>query len=154
MIRDYQERFYQPQYRQTKKIRENDYKLAKELAAWKFWVSSIWDDIEVKDIQIAHGITNPMKIGQDYPARVIVDLKGLSYQEVGLELVITLNGNNQPPKLIEKMEFNVESCVDSIAVYVLNVNIEKSGTYSYGLRLFPRNENLAHRQDFRYVKWL
>jgi glycogen phosphorylase len=154
MIRDYQERFYRPQYQQTKKIRESDYKLAKELAAWKFWVSSIWDDIEVVDIQIAHGITNPMKIGQDYPARVTIDLKGLSSLEVGLELVITLNGNNQPPKLVEKMEFDVESCVDSLAVYVLNVNIEKSGTYSYGLRLFPRNENLEHRQDFRYVKWL
>jgi glycogen phosphorylase len=154
MIRDYQSRFYLPQFQQTKKIREDDFKLAKELAAWKFWVSSIWDDIEVKDIQIAHGITKLMKIGQDYPARVVIDLKGLTCQEVGLELVITLNGSNQPPKLIEKMEFEVESCSDSIAVYVLKVNIQKAGTYSYGLRLFPRNENLAHRQDFRYVKWL
>jgi starch phosphorylase len=154
MLRDYQERFYQPQYQHTKRIKEDDYKLAKELAAWKFWVSSIWDDIEVKDIQIAHGITNPLKIGQDYPAKVIIDLKGLSCQEVGLELVITINGNNQPPKLVEKMEFDVESYEDGIAVYVLNVNIQKSGTYSYGLRLFPINENLEHRQDFRYVKWL
>ena len=47
------------------------------MAAWKFWVSSIWDEIEVKDIQIAHGITHPMKIGQGYPAKVVVDLKGL-----------------------------------------------------------------------------
>jgi hypothetical protein len=55
---------------------------------------------------------------------------------------------------VEKMEFDVESCEDGMAVYTLDVNIQKSGTYSYGLRLFPRNENLGHRQDFRYVKWL
>jgi glucan phosphorylase len=154
MMRDYHERFYLPQYKQTKKIRENDFTLAKELAAWKFKVSSVWDEIEVKDIQIAHGITNLMKIGQDYPARVVVDLKGLTCQDVGLELVVTTNGNGQPIKLVEKMEFSVESCIDNIATFILNVHLQKSGTYSYGLRLFPRHENLAHRQDFRYVKWL
>ena len=95
-----------------------------------------------------------MKIGQDYPAKVILDLKGLSPQEVGLELVITLNGNNTPPKLVQTMEFLVENGDDGTAVYSLDVNIEKSGTYSYGLRLFPKNEHLEHRQDFRYVKWL
>jgi glycogen phosphorylase len=154
MIRDYQDKFYLPQYKRTTKLTENDFKLAKELAAWKFWVSSIWDDIEVKDVQIAHGITNLMKIGQDYLARVVVDLKGLTSQEVGLELVITSNGNNQPLKLIEKMEFEVESSVDSITTYVLKVHIQKAGTYSYGLRLFPISDNMEHRQDFRYVKWI
>jgi glucan phosphorylase len=154
MIQDYQERFYQPQYQQTLKIREDDYKLAKDIAAWKFWVSSIWDDIEVKDIQIAHGITNPMKIGQDYPAKVVLDLKGLSPEEVGLELVITINGNNTPPKLVQTMEFLAENGENGTAVYSMDVTIEKSGTYSYGLRLFPKNEHLEHRQDFRYVKWL
>ncbi len=154
MIRDYQEKFYLPQYTRTLRLAENDFRLARELAAWKFWVSSIWDDIEIREVQIAHGITNLMHIGQDYPARVVVDLKGLSCQEVGLELVVTINGNNQPLKLVEKMEFKVESCIDGIATFTLDVHLQKAGTYSYGLRLFPKNENLAHRQDFRYVKWL
>jgi len=154
MMRDYHEKFYLPQYRQTLQIRENNFKLAKELAAWKYKISSIWNEIEVKDIQIAHGVTHLMKIGQDYPARVVVDLKGLSCSEVGLELVVTTNGNGQPTKLVEKMEFSVESCEGNVITYTLNVHLQKSGTYSYALRLFPRNENLAHRQDFRYVKWL
>jgi glycogen phosphorylase len=56
--------------------------------------------------------------------------------------------------MIDKMEFGVESCNDGIAVYILDVHIQKSGTYSYGLRLFPKNEHLPGRQDFRYVKWI
>ncbi len=154
MIRDYQEKFYQPQYSRTLSLVENDYQLAKELAAWKFRVSSIWDSIEVIDVQISHGVTNPMKIGQDYPAKAVIDLKGLSSEEVGLELVIALNGNSQPLKLIEKMEFSVENFENNIATYIIDVHLQKSGTYSYGLRLFPKNKNLSHRQDFRYVKWL
>jgi len=154
MIRDYQERFYMPQYLRTRKLIDDDFKIAKELAKWEYWVSSVWDQIEVKDVQISHGITNLMKIGQDYPARVVVDLKGLTSKDVGLELVIALNGNSQPLKLVEKMEFDVENCDGSIATFFRNIHIQKSGTYSYGLRLFPKNENLVHRQDFRYVKWL
>lgn len=154
MIRDYLDRFYLPQNTRTRKLTSDDFKIAKELAAWKLWVSSVWDQIEVKDVQISHGITNLMKIGQEYPARVVVDLKGLTSKDVGLELVIALNGNSQPMKLVEKMEFAVEKCEGSMATFFLDVHIQKSGTYSYGLRLFPKNENLGHRQDFRYVKWL
>ncbi len=154
MIRDYQDRFYHPQYERSKKLNNGEFKIAKEIAAWKFRISSLWDEIQVTDIRIADGVTHPMTIGRDYPARVVVDLKGLSCQEVGLELIITLNGNNQPIQLIDKMEFSVESCIDGIAVYILDVHIQKSGTYSYGLRLFPKNEHLPGRQDFKYVKWV
>lgn len=154
MIRDYQERFYQPLYSRSKKLINDQFQLAREMAAWKFWVSSIWNDIEVKEIDIADGITHPMKIGRNYPGKVVIDLKGLSCDEVGLELVITLNGNNQPVKLIDTLEFSPESCTDGIATYRLDVHIQQSGTYSYGLRLFPKNENLPHRQDFKYVKWI
>jgi glycogen phosphorylase len=154
MIRDYQDRFYIPQYARSQKLNSDNYQLAREMAAWKFWVSSIWNDIEVKEIDIADGVTHPMKIGQNYPGKVVIDLKGLSSDEVGLELVITLNGNNQPVKLIDILEFTPESFVDGISTYTLNVHIQQSGTYSYGLRLFPKNENLPHRQDFKYVKWI
>lgn len=154
MIRDYQDRFYLPQHQRTQRLTADNFRVARDLAAWKFWISSVWDQIEVKEVQMAHGITNLMKIGQYYPARVTVDLKGLTSKDVGLELVIALNGNNQPLKMVEKHEFTVEKCEGSIATFFLDVHIQKSGTYSYGLRLFPKNENLGHRQDFRYVKWL
>ncbi len=154
MIRDYQERFYLTQFERSKRLLKDDFKLAKELASWKYWISTIWDNLEVKDINISDGITHPMKIGVEYPAKVTVDLKGLSCREVGLELVVTLNGNKDVPKLINKHEFEVESCKDGMATYRLNVQLEQSGTYSYGLRLYPKNENLPHRQDFKYVKWI
>lgn len=154
MIRDYQERFYHPQYTRSQKLIADNYQVAKEMAAWKYRVSSAWEQIEVREIDIADGVTHPMKIGQNYPGKVVVDLKELTCSEVGLELVITLNGNNQPVQLIDTFEFEPHSCDNGVATYVLNVHIQQSGTYSYGLRLFPKNENLAHRQDFKYVKWI
>ncbi|GAP68208.1 alpha-glucan phosphorylases [Bacteroidales bacterium 6E] len=154
MIRDYQDRFYHPQHVRTQKIVGDNYKLAREMAAWKFKISSVWDQIEVKDISVAHGVTNVMKIGQDYPARITVDLKGMSSDEIGLELVVTSNGNAEKRKLVDVMEFKVESCVDGVAVYTLDIHLQNSGTYSYGLRMFPKNVNLPHRMDFSFTRWL
>jgi alpha-glucan phosphorylase-like protein len=154
MIRDYQQRFYGPLFESSLNVCQNQYAIAKELAAWKYRISSVWEQIEVREIQLADGITHPMKIGQDYPAKVTIDLKGLSCDEVGLELVITMNGVNQPVKLVDKMEFTTVGCVNGIGTYMLDVHIQQSGTYSYGLRLYPKNKHLSKQQDFKYVKWI
>jgi glycogen phosphorylase len=154
MIRDYQEKFYKPQYARTQLRKADDYKLAREMAAWKYKVSSVWDSIEVKDIQVSDGITNAMKIGVGYPVKVSVDLKGLSPQEVGLELVITKNGADQPQDFIDRIEFGVECSGNGVCVYTLDLHLDKAGSYNYALRLFPKNENLAHRQDFSCVRWI
>ncbi|NOY96021.1 MAG: glycosyltransferase family 1 protein, partial [Chlorobi bacterium] len=109
MLHDYQERYYKPQYKRTNAIKNDDFRLARELTAWKNKVSSIWDTIEVVNVQISDGLTNVMKIGHDYPVKATIDLKGLSCDEVGLEMIITENNNDADPKLVDKMEFEVES---------------------------------------------
>jgi glucan phosphorylase len=154
MIRDYQDRYYNPQYERTKKIIAEDYKMAKELAAWKFKVSSVWDDIEVKNIGFSDGITNKMKIGQAYPVKVYLDLKGLSCSEIGVELVIAENEIDQPLNIVETVEFNAENCDGTICCYTHDFHPDNPGSFNYGFRIFPKNENLAHRQDFTYIRWI
>ena len=108
----------------------------------------------MKDVQVLDGITNVLKVGKDYPVKVLVDLNGLSSDEVGLEMVITENGNDQQPKLIDKKEFTVQGFENNLCTYVLDMHLDYSGTYTYGMRLFPKNENLPHVQEFKYIKWI
>lgn len=154
MIRDYQDRYYNPQFARTKLVKENDFKLAREMAAWKYKISSVWNSIEVKNIEISDGITNKMKIGKQYPVSVYLDLKGLSCSEIGLELVITENENKQPTRIIESVELLGESCDGTVCCYKHNFHPNHPGTFNYGFRIFPKNENLPHRQDFRYIRWI
>jgi glucan phosphorylase len=154
MIHDYQERYYNPQFERTRRLLAGDFKLAKDLASWKYKVSSLWDQIEVKEIRISDGIENVLKIGKYYPAKVVVDLKGLESHEVGLEMVITQNGIIKNPKLVDRIEFEAEKTEGSVCTYTLDMNLVKTGIYNYALRLFPKNKNLPHRQDFRFVKWI
>ncbi|MEN8116949.1 MAG: alpha-glucan family phosphorylase [Bacteroidota bacterium] len=152
MIRDYQDRYYNPQFERSQKVNADNFKLAKDLAAWKFWVSSIWDDIEIKDIEIYDGVNNKMLMGNKYPVRVMVDLKGLTSSEVGLELVITENDGEE--KIVDTIEFAAENCEGTVCAYHHVIKPDHPGSFNYNFRLFPKNENLPHRQDFRYVKWI
>ncbi|MGE5393269.1 MAG: alpha-glucan family phosphorylase [Candidatus Saccharibacteria bacterium] len=155
MIRDYQVRFYNPQAERAARLKESNFKLCKELALWKAHISSIWNDIEVKDIQITDGITNVLKIGEKYPARVVIDLKGLKPEEVGVEMVVTENGeDNTPVTLVECLQFEVEKTEGTTLTYKLNLQLMNSGAYGYAIRVYPKHPELPHRQDFQYLKWL
>jgi len=154
MMRDYQERFYNPQAIRSARLINSDYAIAKEIAQWKFKVSSVWDQIEVKEVQITDGITNVLKIGEEYPARVVVDLKGLNPEDVGVEMVITENEDDNPTALVDSLQFSIEKIEESIVTYELNLQLMNSGAYGYAIRLYPKHPELPHRQDFHYLKWV
>ena len=154
MIRDYQDRYYNPQFARAKKVKADNFKMAREMAAWKYKISSIWNTIEVKSIEMDDGITNIMKIGKEYPVKVLLDLKGLSCSEIGLELVITENDNKEPARVIETVELLGENGEGTVCCYKHNLHPNQPGTFNYGFRMYAKNENLAHRQDFRFVRWI
>ncbi len=154
MIRDYQQRYYNPQYEKTLKVKADNFKVAKEMADWKYKISSKWNDIEVKNIDISDGITNKMKIGDHYPVSVYLDLKGLSCNEIGVELIVAENENDKPTRIVETVEFTAESCDGTVCCYKHNLHPNQPGAFNYGFRIYPKNENLAHRQDFRYIRWI
>jgi hypothetical protein len=154
MIRDYQDRFYKPQAERSARLVDSDYKLAKAIAKWKFDVSSAWDQIEVKNVQITDGITNVLKIGEEYPAFVTVDVKGLKPKDVGVEMVITENGKDNNPALIECLQFEIEKVEKTIVTYKLILHLMDAGAFGYAIRIYPKNKELPHRQDFQYLKWV
>ncbi len=156
MMQDYHNRYYLPQLERSRKIIQDDFKWARELAAWKYRVGSIWNSIEIKKIKFSDGLNNVMKIGKEYPVSVEIDLKELSYNEVGLELLVTENGNGneEDPRIIEKVIFDKVNCEGSLCCFSLNYKPMHPGSFNYGFRLYPTIEGLPHKQDFRFVKWL
>lgn len=154
MIRDYQDRFYNPQAERSARINASNYSLAKEISQWKLNISSVWDQIEVKSVQMTDGITNVLKIGENYPAQVVADLKGLNSMDVGIEMVITENSNEDSVELVECLQFDIEKIEGSVVTYQLNLHLMNAGAFSYATRMYPKHAELPHRQDFHYLKWV
>jgi len=154
MIKDYQERYYNPQYERSKKVIADDFKLAKELAQWKAYISSKWEGVEVKKIEMIEGLTARFVMGHEYPIKVSIDLNGLNPAEVGVELVITENGEDEGPEIFDAWEFEPQGCEGNICTYAYKIKPDHPGSFNYSFRLFPKNENLPHRQDFKVIKWI
>jgi hypothetical protein len=80
----------------------------------------------------------------------VLDLNEISPNDIGVELVITENGE----RLIATHEFKLDTSSVDKAIFRAEIIIKQPGTFNYGIRIFPRNEDLPNRQDFNLVKWL
>jgi starch phosphorylase len=152
MMKDYFDRYYIPLSGRSAGLCANDFSEAREIAAWKNKILDVWDQIEVVNVQLADGITNTYKIGQTYPSRLVLDIKGLSPEEIGVEIIIA--SGDEHPDFVERYEFVPEKVENDLTHYALNLTLTKPGSYNYGLRVFPKNSKLPNRQDFGILKWI
>ena len=154
MINDYDSRFYKPMYNRVKKIRENDFRLVYELASWKRRVISGWDYVTILDCTMPDIGKQELGIGDPYKVDVTIDLKRLSGIDIGLEMVIAEPTDEQFPTIVHIEPFNVVKKEGSIINYHLNYKLNLPGVFKFGVRMFPKNEALPHKQDFCLVRWL
>ena len=152
MMKDYMNRYYIPLASRMTKLMGDNFAKAKEISSWKEKILSVWDQIEVINVQLADGITNTYKMGQNYPSQIVLDIKGLSSGEIGVEIIIATG--TEHPEYVERHEFTGGKVVNGLTNYSLNLTLTKPGSYNYGVRIFPKNRLLPNRQDFRILKWI
>ena len=150
---DYYSRFYNKLRDRRNLIEANDCKLAKEIAAWKESVAERWDDIRiVKTEKPEEVLSGNVAAGQKYTIRVVVDEAGLK-DAVGVELVTLTTDKDGVDHVYRVEEFKMVGSEGNNYTFELVHTLNNAGSFKVAYRLFPKNENLPHRQDFCYVKW-
>lgn len=155
MIDDYNDQFYMPLFERSKTLFKNDYEHVIKISSWKKRIARSWDDIDVVSIDFPSSSKKAYNYGEDYNGEVVLDLKELSNEDIKVELVLSNaveNGDRQ--KIIYTQELVLDKKVDTVAFFKLKLPLSNPGVFDYGLRIFPYNENLAHRQDFTYIRWI
>ncbi|MFV0483174.1 MAG: alpha-glucan family phosphorylase [Bacteroidales bacterium] len=154
MMHDYQEKYYKTLGEFTASVCQNNYKNAKEAAAWKIRVCKTWDKISVKELQLADGLTNVLKIGESHIAKVVLNIADLEPSDIGVEMIILEDNDEKKSDLSDKKMFELSDFSNGEATFKLEFKIDNPGSYSYGIRLFPVNKYVASVQDFGLIKWL
>ena len=150
---DYYSKFYCKEADRFKLLSANNYAKAKEIAAWKENVASKWDQVQVLSIQSSADTMNQAIIsGKEYTITVQVNEHGLS-DDLGLEMV-TLHADAEGVDHVYSVApFNVINRDGDIYTFQLTQSIDNAGTFKVGIRMYPKNVALPHRQDFCYVRW-
>ncbi len=155
MLRDYIDRFYMKLYERSLKLRENDYRMPKELARWKHRILTHWKNIKVLEYNIPDVTREEFKVGETYTGRVVLDVNGLSPGEIGVEMVYTKTaGGHEQSEFRGTQEFKCTSSDGSIAEYTFVQKVVETGLFDIGLRIFPKNDSIPHRMDFPLVRWI
>ncbi|MCI6131519.1 MAG: alpha-glucan family phosphorylase [Prevotella sp.] len=148
---DYYDKFYSKEAANFKKLAANNNRLAKELAAWKETVAERWDAIRV--VNKDDSALSAAETGKEYTLRYVIDEQGLN-DAVGLELVSIKTDKNGEEHIFSKREFKMVGREGNNYTFEATFEPDVAGAFKSCVRMYPKNENLVHREDFCYVKWL
>ena len=149
---DYYEKFYNKQAKRFKKLAADGYQKAKELAQWKEIVAERWDAINVVssewDFPTTGGVTD-----QKYHLKYVINEQGLD-DAIGLEKVNVLIDKDGNEKVYNVEPLTMTGHEGNNYTFEADLTPHQSGVYRSAIRMYPKNKELPHRQDFCYVKWL
>ena len=153
MLTDYMDQYYVPQSRRAVAMKADDYKMAREIAAWKKHVRREWSDIQFisrTETQASYDLT----LNKPFHTELVITLGDLRPEEVGVEVIFAQTDAHGKFHISEVKECSFEELPDGNYKYSVDMLPEKTGAYSVGCRVFAKNPLMPHRQDFECVKWL
>ena len=150
---DYYSKFYCKLAKRFQTLAANDNAKAKEIAAWKEEVVAKWDSIEIVSCDTVEELKNgDIESGKEYTITYVIDEKGLN-DAVGLELVTTYTTADGKQHVYSVEPFSVIKKEGDLYTFQVKHSLSNAGSFKVSYRMFPKNPELPHRQDFCYVRW-
>ena len=150
---DYYSKFYTKEAKRFQMLSANDNAKAKEIAAWKEEVVEKWDSIEVVSCEKTEELVKgSIESGKEYTITYVIDEKGLN-DAVGLELVTTYTTADGKQHVYSVEPFSVIKKEGNLYTFQAKHSLSNAGSFKVSYRMFPKNPDLPHRQDFCYVRW-
>lgn len=150
---DYYDKFYNRMAKRFKDICKNDNAKAKEIVAWKEMVASNWANINVESVEI-NGNAKQTTIISGIKNTVVVKVNTAGLEDsIGIEMVTVATDSEGKDFVYNVTPFDIVGHENNLTVYQLVGTIDNAGSFKYAFRLYPKNSELPHRQDFCYVKW-
>ena len=148
---DYYSKFYCKEADRFSKLSADNNRLAKEIAQWKEAVAERWDAINVVSSTWDIPSTGAMT-GVDYTVQYVIDEQGLD-DAVGLEIVSVYTDENGEERIASVRPLSVVGHTGNHYTFEGKIELSNAGNFKSAVRMYPKNINLPHRQDFCYVKW-
>ncbi|MFA5648637.1 MAG: alpha-glucan family phosphorylase, partial [Bacteroidales bacterium] len=154
MMVDYEDRFYHKLYIRYGRLAEEDFELAKRIAAWKRATLRNWEGLEVITADQFDASKQAIILGKEYTSEVVLDIGNLLPSDVGVELVIAELTDNADTIVKETKEFDLEHVEGQRATYKLAFTPTEPGVYESGIRVYAKHNELPNRMNFALVRWI
>lgn len=150
MVKDYVTRYYQPAARRGGLLAADGYRGAIELAAWRARVAKQWPEVYFGAKPVEDTLR---RIGEDFEVSAVLNPRGLSDDEIRVEVVYSSEGDALQHGLHVVPMDKLESYADGGTLYRARFTPELSGRLAYGVRAYAVHPTLASPVDAAAVRW-
>ena len=154
MLIDYEERFYNKLKARKEQMVENNYRMAREMAAWKRKVSAAWDDVKILNVKRVELDNEAIFVDKKYRYEVTLNVANLCAEDLGVELVVAKQIEaGEAVNVVATKQLAVKNIEGNEVTFSIDYTPERTGSFDVALRVYPTNDRLPHRMDFALVKW-
>jgi starch phosphorylase len=153
MIEEYMEDYYIQAGLAHQILGENRLTRARELRDWKQRVRSVWQSIEIIDINLPRG--DRVALGQDLEVTATIKLGDLTSDEVVVDLchgVVAKDSERLLNRKVTAMS-NTENVQEGVYCFRGTIPCEETGIYAYKIRVLPFHPYLFNPLSMNLVTW-
>jgi len=151
MVSEYAQEAYIPNHERVETLREEDFKRAKNLTAWKKRIRKAWGEIKVLEVK-THGEFE-LRVGDRVPVEATVQLGSLKPEDVQVEVFLGRMAGDRELKAGKGLRMELAGQKDGTATYKAEIVCEESGHQGFALRVLPQHEDLTNPLDLGLVTW-
>ncbi|MCF8364194.1 MAG: alpha-glucan family phosphorylase [Bacteroidales bacterium] len=153
-LEDYQQKFYSKLINRIALVKNNNYELAGEYAAWKQDMRNKWQEIKLEKLMVPDSSGAPLTLEDTFSTEVTLFTNGIAPEYIGIEVIFGKKVEGQVKRIVYSKELTMIEARDQRARYAVDIPTFKAGAYSYAFRIYPKHRLIPHRQDFNLVKWV
>ncbi|MGX7679425.1 alpha-glucan family phosphorylase [Jatrophihabitans sp. DSM 45814] len=142
MVRDYIRTLYAPAAQAAALMNANDYAAAKDMAAWKSWVTGAWKGVAVRHVESQ--VDGDPTLGGTLTLRAEVALAGLKSSDVQVQALFgPVDADNRfTTTNIEVLDLADER--EDGAFFTGDIPLNRAGAFGYTVRVMPVHPSLAN----------
>ncbi|MDR2384423.1 MAG: alpha-glucan family phosphorylase [Tannerella sp.] len=154
MLDDYFAHFYTKLASRFEVLSKNNFDMAKKIVEWKQEVEAHWDSFTIESFKF-HSSSPQLVVGEEFSYEITIDRNQLQSM-LGIDLVFTREDsvNNKEIKFISSEPFRLVKEDGQKLYFEIKQTTTEYGVIKAGFRIYPYNEQLPHRMDFAYVRWI
>jgi starch phosphorylase len=149
MVRDYVQKLYVPAAAASATMLADDFAAARELAAWKSWVTGAWKDVAVRHVESI--VEGDPALGGVLQLRAEVALSGLKVSDVEVQAVFGPVDGEDRLTSVETLALTLADERDEVGFFTGDITLSKAGAFGYTVRVLPKHKLLANLAETSLV---
>ena len=154
MVKEYNERLYEPAAISFRTLSANGFKAAIELADWKHKTRTDWGQIRIQDVDVSPPDSTKLFVGEKLTVSASVFLGPVDPSHVRVQAYVgtTDNSTLHNPYAVDLPRFEKKGDPGWFR-FSGDIVTSDSGSYGFNLRVIPTHPHLIQDHELRLITW-